>query len=55
MHKVCAKVVPKLLNDDQKMQQMQVCQDILKNFNSTPDLLKKAFTGDETWVFEYDT
>ena len=44
----------KLLNDDQKMWRMQVCQDILKNFYSNPDFLKKVITGDGTWVFEYD-
>ena len=54
MHKVCAKMVPKRLNDDQKMRRMQVCQDILENFDSNPDFQKKVITGDETWVFEYD-
>ena len=47
-------MVPKHLNDDQKMQRMQVCHDILKNFDSNPDFLKKVITGDETWIFEYD-
>ena len=54
MRKICAKMVPKLLNNDRKKRCMQVCQDILKNFNSNPDFLKKVITGDETWVFEYD-
>ena len=52
MRKVCVKMVPKLLNDDQKMRRMQVCKDMLKNFDSNLDLLKKVITGDETWVFE---
>ena len=30
------------------------CQDILENFHSNPDFLKRVITGDETWVFEYD-
>ena len=47
-------MVPKLLNDDQKMQCMQVCQDILENFDSNPDFLKKVITGDKMWVFEYN-
>ena len=33
---------------------MQICQDILENFDSNPAFLKKVITGDETWVFEYD-
>ena len=48
MSKVCAKIVPKLLNDKQKMRRMQVRQDILENFDSNPDFLKKVITDDET-------
>ena len=54
MRKVCAMMVPKLLNDDQMMRRMQVFQDILENFDSNPDFLKKVITGDETRVCEYD-
>ena len=54
MRKVCAKMVPKLLNNDQKMRRIQMSQDILENFDSNPNFLKKVITGDETWVFEYD-
>ena len=54
MHKLCAKIVPKLLNDDQKLQRMQVCKDILENVVSNPDSLKKIITGDKAWVFKCD-
>ena len=54
MCKICAKMVPKLLNYDQKMRHMQVCHDIFKNFDSNLDFLKKVITGDKTRVFEYD-
>ena len=50
MRKVCTMMVPKLLNDDQKMRHRQVCQDILENFDSNPDFLKKVMTGCEIWV-----
>ena len=33
MRKVCAKMVPRLLNDDQKERRMQVCQDIIESSN----------------------
>ena len=54
MRKACAKMAPKLLNDEQKMRRVQVCQDILEHLDSNPDLLKRVITGDETRIFEYD-
>ena len=54
MRKVCAKMVPGLLNDDQKERRMQVCQDIIERLQTEPDLLRRLTTGDETWIFEYD-
>ncbi|XP_027233874.2 uncharacterized protein [Penaeus vannamei] len=52
--KVCAKMVPKLLNDDQKDRRMQVCRDILERLETDPDLLGRVITSDESWIFEYD-
>ena len=46
--------MPTLLNDEEKMWCMQVCQDIPEHLDTDPDLLKKVIAGDETWVFEYD-
>ena len=54
MKKVCANMVPRLLNDEQKENREQVCQDILKQLEITPDLLSRVVTGDEPWIFEYD-
>ena len=54
MRKVCAKMVPRLLNDDQKERRMQVCQDIIERLQTEPDLLRRIITGDETRIFEYD-
>ena len=54
MRKVCAKMVPRLLNDGQKENCVQVCQDILKQLEITPDLLSRVVTGDKSWIFEYD-
>ena len=33
---------------------MQVCQDILEQLQTEPNLLKRVVTGDESWIFEYD-
>ena len=54
MRKVCAKMVPGLLNDDQKERRLQVCRDVIERLQTEPDLLRRVITGDETWIFEYD-
>ena len=54
MRKVSTKMVPRLLNDDQKERPLQVCQDIMGHLQTEPDLLRRVITGDETWSFEYD-
>ena len=54
MWKVCAKLVPRLLNDDQKERHLQVCQDIIEHLQTEPDLLRRVITVDEPWIFEYD-
>lgn len=54
MRKVCAKMVPKLLSDDQKKHRVDVCRDLLKTIEDDPDFLGRVITGDETWVFQYD-
>uniref|UniRef100_A0A8C4Q6F5 Uncharacterized protein n=1 Tax=Eptatretus burgeri TaxID=7764 RepID=A0A8C4Q6F5_EPTBU len=53
MCKVCAKMVPKLLSEDQK-QRVTVCQDIIERLEDDPDLLRRVITSDESWIFEYD-
>ena len=54
MCSVCAKMVPKLLSEDQKQQRVTVCQDIIERLKDDPDLLGRVITGDESWIFEYD-
>ena len=54
MRKICAKMVPRLLNEGQKEWRVQVCQDILKQLETEPNLLKRVVTGDESWIFGYD-
>ena len=54
MRKICAKMVPKLLNNDQKQRRVEVCEDILQRVETEPDLLERVITGDESWIFEFD-
>ena len=54
MRKICAKMVPRLLTDQQKERRVQVCQDILTRLETDPTCLGRTITGDESWIFEYD-
>ena len=54
MRKICAKMVPRLLNVGQKERRVQVCHDVLEQLETQPNLLKRVVTGDESWIFEYD-
>ena len=48
-------MVPRLLNEGQKERHVQVCQDILEQLETEPNLLKRVVTGDKSWIFEYDS
>ena len=54
MRKVCAKMVPKLLSDEQKERRKELCLDLLQCTENEQDLLNLLITCDETWVFTYD-
>ena len=51
MRKICAKMVPRLLNEGQKEQRVQVSQDILEQLKTEPNLLKRVVTDNESWIF----
>ena len=52
MRKICAKMVPRLLNETQKERRVQVRQNVLELLETEPNLLKRVVTGDESWIFE---
>jgi histone-lysine N-methyltransferase SETMAR len=54
MRKICAKLVPKNLSDEQKDIRVLVSWEILDHVKSEPNFLQGVITGDETWIFEYD-
>ena len=43
-----------LLNFEQKQRSMEIAQEMLTTFKDNLDLLKKAITGDQSWVYGYD-
>ena len=47
MRKICAKMVPRLLNEGQKERRMQVCQNILEQLETELNLRKRVITDDE--------
>ena len=54
MKKVCAKLVPRLLNEHQKQQRLDVAQEIRQNLVEDPTFLDNVVTSDESWVFQFD-
>jgi len=54
MRKVCAKMVLKLLSDEQKERRKELCLDLLQCIENESDLLNSIITCNETWVFTYD-
>jgi len=49
-HKVCARWFPRMLTQEHKEHHMQVCQDLLNQYEAEGDnLLDRIITGDETW------
>ena len=51
MRKVCAKMVPKELTEEQNQRRVTICQDLLERQD---DIFGRIITGDETWVYQYD-
>lgn len=54
MRKICAKMVPKILSQDQKDNRRDRCLDFLEQIENDPSFLERVITGDESWIFEYD-
>ena len=56
MRKICAKMVPKASGRwPEGAACMEVFQDILEHLQTKPDLLQRVITGDESWIFKYDS
>ena len=53
MKREAAKILPKLVNFEQKQRRIDIAQEMLRTFNDDPDLLKKVITKGELWVYGY--
>ena len=52
---MCVKTVPKTLTIKQKDNWKDVCLYLLEWIKSNRNFLKNVITGDESWIFEYDS
>ena len=55
MWRVASEFVPRLLSVDQKQQWLDVCLDLIENATNDPSFLSNVITGDETWIYAYDS
>ena len=44
----------KILTNEQKENQRNVCLDLLERIENDKNIFKHGITGDETWILEYD-
>jgi oligoribonuclease (3'-5' exoribonuclease) len=52
MKEVSAKMVPRILSDDQKQQRHDVCSDLSRQLTEGNNFLDRVITGDESWCFQ---
>ncbi|XP_050527794.1 protein GVQW3-like [Daktulosphaira vitifoliae] len=54
MRKICAKLVPKVLTDEQKERRVAVASEMIDRLQTESEILDRVISGDESWVFKYD-
>ncbi len=54
MHRVATKFVPRLMSDEQKAHQVNICQKLLERAVADPIFLENIIIGDEMWFHGYD-
>ena len=54
MQKVCTKMVPKILLEEQKQNRVKFCEYMLEKIKDNLNNLRQIVTGDKTWVFQFN-
>jgi hypothetical protein len=54
MRRFTAKFVPRLLNNELRDQQVQVCTELQDTVRHGPNFLSRLIIGDESWLYNYD-
>ena len=52
MRKICAKMVPRNLTEQQRDARLSVGADLLEQVEADPELMDRIITGDESWFFQ---
>jgi len=55
MKRVTPKFVPRLLTAEQKDDRVSICTDLRDRAQNEPKFMSAVITGDECWVYEYDS
>jgi AraC-like DNA-binding protein len=55
MRRVSAKLVPRLLTQDQTEHRAIACRELLQRAENDATLLPSIITGDESWIYGYDS
>jgi len=50
-----AKLMPRLLTNDQKQHQLEISKELKEQVSNDPHFLFKVVSGDESWIYGYDT
>ena len=55
LRKVCARVIPHLLTEEQKTQRLKCARELLKTYkNCNSRVISNLLTSDETWVHMFE-
>jgi len=54
MRKICAKMVPRKLTEQQRDARVRVCAEVLEQVEDDPELMERVITGGESWFFQCD-
>jgi histone-lysine N-methyltransferase SETMAR len=52
---IAAKFVPRLLSNDQKEHRIALCSELKEQTENDPNFISTIMTGDESWVYRYDS
>jgi hypothetical protein len=55
IHRVTAKFVPRILTADQKQQCINICEELHQIALDDATFLSRVITGDESWMYGYNT
>ncbi|XP_035232016.1 uncharacterized protein LOC118203836 [Stegodyphus dumicola] len=54
MRRVSAKLVLRLLTEDQQFQRLAISSYLFQSASKNPEFMKLIVTGDESWIYGYD-